>query len=153
MTGAVLSTRAGGCMCGAVRFSAGLTTHDFGACHCEMCRRWAGSALLAVAVPVANVDWQGAENIARYQSSDWAERANCRKCGSALYYHVTAEGPMSEDLEMPVGLFDDAEGLNFASEIYIDLKPAAYAFSGDRVRLTRRETLQKFGIADEEDVT
>ncbi|SDX33843.1 GFA family protein [Roseicitreum antarcticum] len=149
MSGAILSTRSGGCMCGAVRLSAGLTTHDFGACHCAMCRRWTGSALLGITVPVANVDWQGAENIATYQSSDWAERANCRTCGSALYYHVTMEGPMSAHLEIPVGLFDDADGLNFDNEIYIDHKPDSYTYAGERSRLTRKETLAKFGISDE----
>ena len=150
---AILSTRTGGCLCGCVRLSVGLTSHEFGACHCEMCRRWTGSALLGITVPEANVTWQGAENIARFQSSDWAERATCRKCGSPLFYHVTMEGPMAENLEIPVGLFDDANGLTFTNEIYIDHKPDSYAYSGDRPRLTRKETLEKFGISDEEDLT
>ncbi|MCL4676488.1 MAG: GFA family protein [Pararhodobacter sp.] len=139
-------------MCGAVRFEAILTTQEFGACHCEMCRRWTGSALLGIAVPQANVTWQGAEHIAKFQSSDWAERANCRTCGSALYYHVTMEGPMAANLEIPIGLFDDADGLTFASEIYSDLKPDSFAYSGNRPRLTRAETLAKFGISDKEDL-
>lgn len=149
----VLSTRKGGCLCGAVRLSAGLTSHEFGACHCEMCRRWTGSALLAISVPEANVTWQGGENIARFQSSDWAERANCRKCGSPLFYHVTLDGPMAGNLAISIGLLDDADGLTFTSEIYIDHKPDSYAYSGDRPRLTRKETLATFGISDEEGLT
>lgn len=148
-----LGTRTGGCLCGAVRFSARLTRQEFGACHCEMCRRWTGSALLGISVPEANVIWQGDENIARFQSSDWAERATCRTCGSPLFYHVTMDGPMAGDLEMPVGLFDDASGLTFTNEIYIDHKPDSYAYVGDRPRLTRKETLAKFGISEEEDLT
>lgn len=149
-TGDATSIREGGCLCGAVRFSAALPTLEFGACHCEMCRRWTGSALMALSVPQAAVRWKGDEHIARYQSSDWAERAHCRRCGTPLFYHVTADGPMSDELELPVGLLDDPSGLTFSSEIYIDLKPDSFAYAGDRPRLTRRETLAKFGISEED---
>lgn len=141
--------RTGQCMCGAVRFAASEVPDTFGACHCEMCRRWTGSAFLGLTVPVASVKWSGEDSIARLQSSDWAERAWCVRCGSPLYYHVTLEGPMSENYELPLGLFNDATGLTFASEIYIDHKPEGFAYAGDRPRLTRKETLAKFGIEDE----
>jgi hypothetical protein len=141
-------TRQGGCMCGAVRFTATLTTHEFGACHCDMCRRWTGSAMLGLTVPEANVTWQGAENIVKIQSSEWAERATCAKCGSPLYYHVTADGPMAANLEIPIGLFDDASGLTFTNEIYIDHKPDSFAYAGERPRLTRAQALAKFGISE-----
>ncbi|AZQ69364.1 GFA family protein [Silicimonas algicola] len=143
-----MSARTGGCLCGAVRFEATEVPETFGACHCEMCRRWTGSALLGVTVPLESVTWEGADSIGRLQSSDWAERAFCSRCGSPLYYHVTAEGPMAENLEMPIGLFDDPSGFVFTNEIYIDNKPDSFAYAGDRTRLTRKETLAKFGIAE-----
>ena len=138
-------------MCGAVRFAAAEVPGHFGACHCEMCRRWTGSALLGITIPRDSVTWQGAENIETLQSSDWAERAWCGKCGSPLYYHVTMEGPMSANIEMPIGLPDEASGLEFRNEIYIDHKPDSFAYAGDRTRMTRKETLAKFGI-DEGDM-
>jgi len=144
-------TRQGGCLCGAVRFTAQLDSTEFGACHCEMCRRWTGSALLGLMVPEANIAWQGAEHIKRHQSSDWAERANCSTCGSALFYHVTMDGPMAAVYEIPIGLLDDASGLTFTNEIYIDHKPDSFAYDGNRARLTRAQTLAKFGISDKED--
>ena len=67
--------REGGCLCGAVQFKAVLTGTNFGICHCPMCRKWTGSALLGITVPAGNVTWQGAEHIARRQSSPWGERA------------------------------------------------------------------------------
>ena len=149
----IIDERVGGCLCGSVRFRAGLTHRNFGACHCEMCRRWTGSALLAISVPTANVVWHGAEHIARFQSSDWAERANCRICGSALFYRVTGDGPGAGDTELPIGAFDSADGLNFDSEIYIDLKPDSYAYAGQRARMTRAQTLEHFGISVEGDLT
>lgn len=146
----MMNVRTGGCMCGAVRFEARLTGHEFGACHCEMCRRWTGSALLGITVPVAAITWTGAEHIARLQSSAWAERAWCSQCGSPLYYHVTGAGPMSANLELPIGLLDDANGLTFSNEIYIDHKPDCFAFSGEHPRLTRKETLARHGISEED---
>ena len=41
----------GKCMCGAVVLTIGELPREYGTCHCEMCRRWAGSALLSVSVP------------------------------------------------------------------------------------------------------
>lgn len=143
-----MSTRTGQCMCGAVRFSARDVPDTFGACHCEMCRRWTGSALLGITVPVASVEWQGEAHIRTLQSSDWAERAWCQRCGTGLYYHVTLDGPMSANYEIPVGLLDDLSGLEMDSEIYIDHKPHAYAYAGERKRMTRKQILEKFGIED-----
>ncbi|MDP2739926.1 MAG: GFA family protein [Pseudorhodobacter sp.] len=146
-----MSVRTGGCMCGAVRFEAQLTRHEFGACHCEMCRRWTGSALLGITVPRAKVVWSGQENIATIQSSSWAERAWCSKCGSGLYFRVTVESDYSNDIEIPVGLLDDANGLSMANEIYIDHKPDSYAFAGEgRTLLTRQDCIEKFSLLNGE---
>ncbi|MGY6550053.1 MAG: GFA family protein [Roseinatronobacter sp.] len=145
--------RNGGCLCGAVRFTLQLASREIGACHCEMCRRWAGSAFLAISVPETQVTWDGAENIARFASSDWAERANCRNCGSPLFYHVTIDAPMRDNLEIAIGALDDPSGLFLAEEIYIDHKPECFSFEGAHPRLTRRETLEKFGISEGESLT
>lgn len=136
-----MTERGGQCMCGAVRFVARNVPDEYGACHCKMCQRWIGSALLAVTVPVADVDWQGTEHIRRIQSSDWAERAWCDACGSGLWYRFTADGPFPDDYEIPIGLFDDADGLRMTREIFIDRKPDAFAFAGDHEMLTEAQTL------------
>ena len=142
--------KTGGCLCGAVRFTAWLEGTHFGVCHCEMCRKWTGSALMGITVPVENVVWHGKEHIAKRQSSAWAERAWCRECGSGLYYRVTVEGPMFGTVELPVGILDDANGLMMANEIYIDHKPDSYAFAGEgRNVLTRAECHAKFPMLAE----
>jgi hypothetical protein len=139
--------RAGGCLCGAVRFKARLTGTNFGVCHCPMCRKWTGSALLGITVPVGNVDWTGAEHVAKRQSSGWGERAWCRDCGSPLWFRVTVEGPQAANLELPVGAFDDSNGLTMTNENYIDLKPDSYAFAGvGRQVLTRAQCVEKFPL-------
>ncbi|MDP4032125.1 MAG: GFA family protein [Pseudorhodobacter sp.] len=141
----VTDTRSGGCLCGAVRFSARLYRSTYGACHCEMCRRWSGSALLAISVPTGNITWEGEDNIATLQSSDWAKRAWCARCGSGLYYAVTLEGPHFGTTEIPIGLFDDASGLTLDHEIFFDQKPDSFAYAGETKKLSRAETLAMFG--------
>ena len=137
--------RTGGCLCGAVRFTSRLTRSSFGVCHCQMCRRWTGSALMAITVPEADVVWTGADRIAKRQTSAWAERAWCKDCGSGLFYRITAKGPMSDNLELPLGILDDADGLTLVNEIYIDEKPDSFAYAGEgRTVLTRAEVHAKF---------
>ncbi|MBN8629715.1 MAG: GFA family protein [Rhodobacterales bacterium] len=139
--------REGGCLCGAVRFKARLTGTNFGACHCPMCRKWTGSALLGITVPEGNVEWVGAGHIARRQSSGWGERAWCADCGSPVWFRVTVAGPYAGNLELPVGSFDDANGLTMTNEIYIDHKPDSYAFAGTgRQVLTRAQCVEKFPL-------
>jgi hypothetical protein len=135
--------RTGGCLCGAVRFSARDVPDRFGACHCEMCRRWTGSALLGVTVPAASVAWAGP--VATRQTSAWAERAWCRDCGSGVWFRVTRPGPHADDVEIPIGLFDDPSGFRFDNEIYIDVKPDSYAYAGEgRRTLTRAECMARY---------
>jgi len=140
--------RKGKCLCGAVRF----TIHDlnpvFGTCHCKMCQRWAGSALLGLTVPADTVTFEGEENIKRFQSSDWAERAWCGKCGSNIWYQVTAEGPHSGTYHMPIGLLDDTSGLKMEREIFVDMKPDCLSLEGERERLDTAATLALFGAQE-----
>ena len=147
-----MSDRTGGCLCGAVRFSARAVGTAFGACHCEMCRRWTGSALLGITVPEGNVTWEGAEHIATRQTSGWAERAWCRECGSGLWFRVTMDSAYSGKLELPIGLFDDAGGLTMTNEIYIDHKPDSFAYAGTgRNLMTRADCVAKFAVLNGEE--
>ncbi len=146
-----MSKRAGGGLCGAVRFDADLIKPEFGACHCKMCRRWTGSALLGITVPADNIIWQGEDYIATRQTSGWAMRARCWECGSALYFRVTAEGRNSGGIELPIGLFDDANGLTRTDEIYIDHKPDSFAYAGTgRNVMTRQGCIDKFSLLESE---
>lgn len=140
----------GQCLCGAVRFEATPRKTESAACHCEMCRRWTGSALLAVSVLPEDVRFEGAENIRTYTSSEWAERAWCDRCGTTLYYHLTTDAYGPQTYEISLGLFDEPDGFQLVSEIYIDRKPAGYAFAGEHPRQTKAEIEASFGGGDGE---
>jgi hypothetical protein len=133
-----MTSKTGKCLCGAVRYSATNVEAHHHACHCSMCRRWAGGPVMAA--NVESVRFEGEESIARYGSSNWAERGFCRKCGSHLFYYLV---PFQQYM-MCVGTFDAPAEFTLASEIFVDEKPAGYAFEGEHPRLTGAEAVARY---------
>jgi hypothetical protein len=131
----------GKCLCGAVRFHAKGVDPEVHACHCGMCRRWgAGGPFLGASVK--EVTFESTDQLARYASSDWAERGYCKRCGSSLFYFYAPKKLYT----FTIGAFDDATPFRVAKEIFIDHKPEAYALAGDRPRLTEREVMKDAGF-------
>ncbi|ETX15356.1 aldehyde-activating protein [Roseivivax halodurans JCM 10272] len=141
----MMSDKTGHCLCGAVRFSARNVKRGFGACHCKMCQRWAGAAMLAVTVPADALTVEGADKVRTRQSSDWATRSWCDECGSNLWYRFTGEGA-DGSYEVPLGLFDDTTGFVLEQEIFVDQKSDAFELKGDHERLTKAEVIEKYNI-------
>lgn len=142
-------SRTGKCMCGAVGFEISKLTPEFGACHCKMCQRWAGSALLAVTVEAEAITFTGEANIRRIQSSSWAERAWCDKCGSGLWYRVTTPSDTPHAYEIPIGLLDDTSGLVMTREIFTDEKAEVVNFAGERATMTGAEVFALYAPKEE----
>lgn len=130
----------GSCLCGAVKIIAKTMGHSIGACHCGMCQKWAGGPWLGVDCG-SDVSFEGAENISVYNSSAWAERGFCSKCGSNLFYRVKK----SNQHFMPVGLFDDTDSFVFDRQIFIDRKPDYFDFANKTENLTEAEVFARFG--------
>ena len=89
-----------------------------------------------------DVQFNGAENIAVYASSEWAERAFCRTCGTHLYYKLLATG----EYFVPAGAFE-SEDFVLGSQIYIDKKPSYYSFANQTPVLTEQQVIDQFGSA------
>jgi hypothetical protein len=133
-----IASATGRCLCGAVTFTATDVEPHFHACHCSMCRRHAGGPTFSV--NVGGIEFGGEAEITRYQSSDWAERGFCRHCGSHIFYRLKKSGQYM----IAAGAFDDPTPFVLSGEIYIDHKPAGYAFAGDHPRETEAEIDAKF---------
>lgn len=134
-----MSKRRGRCLCGAVRITATETTNEVGACHCKMCRRWGGGPFMEIECG-AGVFFDGEENVRVYDSSDWAERGFCKKCGTHLFYRFKKTGHHG----VPIGLFDDENKLVFAQQVFIDEKPSFYEFSNDTHDMTGPELIARY---------
>lgn len=130
----------GSCLCKAVNFSTTSINHHIAACHCSMCRKWGGGALLGVECN-EGVSFEGEESIGIYQSSEWAERGFCNKCGSHLFYRLKA----NNHYYVPVGIFDNGENLIFDLQVFIEEKPDYYAFANQTKNMTGEELFALFG--------
>lgn len=128
----------GTCLCGSVSVSAPDNTR-MSACHCGMCRRWGGAPMLAVHCG-AGVQITGAETITTFQSSDWAERAFCSRCGTHLYYRLIP----ADEYVLSVGLFQDEVEFEFKEQIFVDRKPSSYHFAERTEELTEAEVFAKY---------
>lgn len=120
------SPRKGGCLCGAVRFSARLASLDVSACHCSMCRGISSGAEYSLhAAPADAVRFEG-EALRVWQSSEVAERGFCSICGSGLFWR-RLDG---SEIALSAGAFDSDEGFSLADEIFCESKPGYYAYAG-----------------------
>ena len=134
-----LSMVKGSCLCGAVKISTTKINHHVAACHCSMCRKWGGGALLGVECD-NNISFEGEDNITVYQSSAWAERGFCNKCGSHLFYRLKE----NNHYYVPVGIFDNNEAFVFDLEVFIEEKPDYYAFANETKKMTGEDLFAMF---------
>jgi hypothetical protein len=135
------STRSqtGGCLCGAVRFSATPADRDVAACHCSMCRRWSAGPFL-VRDCGTSLQIEDRASLGVYRSSDWAERAFCKSCGTPLYYRL-----IDKDMHfVSAEAFDDVNDLAFTSQIFIDEKPGYYDFANTTHNMSGAEVFAAF---------
>jgi len=138
------SEKTGRCLCGKVTFRVASAKTHHHACHCSMCRRWAGGPAFAVAV--SGVQWSGADHIRRYESSEWGARGFCGECGSHLFFHFKP----ADDYYLTVGSFDDDSDFRLVGEIYVDTQPPGYRFAEGLERLTGDEFIAKYGVAGDD---
>ena len=62
-----------------------------------------------------------------YKSSEWAERAFCKVCGSVAL--LALQRP--DEYSFCAGTLDDQSALELTTEIFIDEKPTNYAFANE----------------------
>lgn len=136
----------GSCLCKAVSVSFEVKRHAFDACHCGMCRKWGGGPALSVDA-AGDIQFTGEESIARYSSSEWAERGFCKQCGTHLFYHLKN----ASFYNFPLGLLENTEDFKFQTQIFIDRKPAGYSFAEKTELMTEAEVFAKYTQENEED--
>lgn len=129
----------GGCLCGAVQFSAAPHDTNVGACHCGMCRKWTAGPFLALECG-GTVQLNDTSSLGVYRSSEWAERGFCKKCGTSLFYKLVGKDYYVVSAEA----FDDKTGFTFTSQIFVDEKPPYYDFANDTKNMTGPEVFAAF---------
>ncbi|NDW06546.1 GFA family protein [Jiella pacifica] len=132
------------CLCGGVRIDADLDNQEVGACHCDICRRWAGGPFLAVEAS-KNVVVAGTDLLGIYESSGWGERGFCNRCGSTLFWRSKDAAHYA----ISAMAFDDLTEAVLTKQIFIDSKPDWYAFANETESMTGAEFLAQFASAED----
>ena len=103
------TSRGGGCLCGAVCYEISGEPKFSPLCHCRMCQKWTGSAMLATVAfdRDAVVFTKGEPRV--YWSSDVSERGFCPECGSSLFTRYASGGAFDGIIFVALGTFDDPE--------------------------------------------
>ena len=133
----------GGCLCGAVRFTAAPKDREVGACHCSMCRKWTGGPFMVIDCG-DSIKVENESNLGVYRSSEWAERCFCKNCGSVLFYRLVQNGNCYASAEA----FDDRAGYAFTSQVFIDEKPAYYDFANKTHNMAGADVFAAFAPPD-----
>ncbi len=110
----------GACLCGAVSLTLRRAEAEVDVCHCSMCQKWTGSMYAGVGAQDFAIS--GEEHVATYRSSEWAERAFCKTCGSCLWFTFLPTGNRT----FLAGLFDLPAGWPIKHQIFVDEKPDWY---------------------------
>jgi hypothetical protein len=129
----------GACLCGAVTIATKTMSLRAGACHCSSCRRWSAGPFLNVDCG-SEVIVEGDE-LAIYDSSDWAERGFCKKCGSSLFYRFKKSGKHM----VSAALFGEVPELTMTHQVFVDQRPSYYEFSQETKMMTGPEVFALFG--------
>ena len=114
--------KAGGCMCGTVRYQTKGNPNRTLHCHCQSCRSHTGAPMATLAVfRVDQVNFIGADRKV-YKSSPGVARTFCANCGTSLTWE-TVFGDEGALCAIHISSFDDPEAL----------VPTAHSFYSERI--------------------
>lgn len=121
------SKSTGGCLCGAVRYEITGPLRDVVNCHCEMCQKVYGSFGAHTKARKVNIQITNSEGLAKYKTSDVAQRVFCKNCGTSLFWE-----PFDLDATgIAAGTLDGPTGLTTMGHIFVGEKSDFYEISDD----------------------
>lgn len=110
----------GGCQCGAIRYRVSTRPHWVGHCHCRMCQKAHGAALVTwVAVPAETVDFTRG-TLKYYRSSEHLKRGFCPDCGSPVACVPDAKPGEPAYFDLALASFDDPKAFSPTVHVWCD---------------------------------
>lgn len=119
-----VTSAAGGCLCGAVRYRVTGPLRPVVACHCEQCRRTSGHFVAATGCAQSDLHIEEDRGLAWFPSSDVAERGFCRECGGNLFYRP--RNPGNGRISIMAGTLDAPTGLHLTGHLFMASKSDYY---------------------------
>ena len=130
----------GGCLCGAVRYTADAEPAFSAVCHCRDCQRFTGSAFGAIAgVPKNALAVTGTPKTfsSAGGSGQPILRHLCPECGSSLYEEPSALPGLAL---LNLGTLDDPAAITPTRQIFCDDALSWVELGGDMMRFAKAPT-------------
>lgn len=119
----------GGCLCGAVRYTASGSLRDVIVCHCSRCRRTHGHVGAYSEVASEALSLLEDRGLSWYVA-DGRERGFCRECGASLFWRRSGAATTS----IAAGTLDEPTSLRTVAHIFVDSKGDYYEIVDDLPR-------------------
>jgi hypothetical protein len=107
--------RAGGCLCGAVRYRVRGPLRGIIVCHCGQCRRQHSYLSAFTSAARDDVVLEGAEAVRWFAPSGRGRRGFCGVCGSSLFFEPAGEARLA----IAAGSLDQPSGLELIGHEYV----------------------------------
>jgi hypothetical protein len=107
--------RAGGCLCGAVRYRVRGPLRGIMVCHCGQCRRQHSYLGAFTSAARADVALEGADRVRWFAASARGRRGFCGTCGSSLFFEPAGEARLA----ISAGSLDQPSGLELIGHEYV----------------------------------
>jgi hypothetical protein len=134
------NTRAGGCLCGAVRYEVAGAASDLSCCHCRSCRRGAGAPMVAWGTFALAGFRVTRGQLAQYESSPGATRGFCAACGTSLTYRHERH---ADEIDVTLATVDEKsdenadDGAGSGADNAAALEPDAHIWVSERLAWVR----------------
>ncbi len=136
-----LITMKGQCLCGAVSIQCENIKPELVPCHCSRCRKWSGGPFMGLeSTPASKIKIEGEGDLTLYDSSEWAQRAFCKHCGTHLFYRLKN----AHHYSFTAGFFDIDESITMTTQIFIEEKPGYYEFANKTRTMTGQEVFDAY---------
>ena len=144
MAGKTQSGLTGGCQCGAVRYRLEAPPGGATICHCRMCQKAGGAPFMVFASVGLDAFVVTHGRLAKFASSEIAERGFCSACGTPL----TWEGKGADHVSFTTGSLDEPEAVEIVGQLGVESRvhwlDKAFAAPGVKTE----DWLKKKNIAD-----
>ena len=109
-----VSSKIAQCLCGGIKIKVKGELRDVTNCHCSQCRKTHGNYAAYTCCPEENVTFISKKTLKWYQSSTFAKRGFCSRCGASMFCKTLK----SKELDIAAGMFNNPTTMKTVSNIF-----------------------------------
>ena len=112
------STKIAKCLCGGIKIKITGKLRQVINCHCSQCMKTHGNFAAYTNSPEENITYISKSTLRWYNSSNFAKRGFCSKCGASIFYKIKK----SNTISISAGMFSNPTKLKTHSNIFTKKK-------------------------------